>query len=135
MAFECKFEDNSTTIKFTVQAAVDKALNEVGLQAVNYASLLSAVDTGRLKNSITYATSTYPGQGSYTDDDGNAFDDATAAFQPISGEVFVGTNVEYAPYVEEGTSRTKAQPFLKPAIENHISEYEQIFETHLKSAT
>lgn len=29
----------------------------------------------------------------------------------------VGTNVEYAPYVELGTSKMAAQPFLLPALE------------------
>lgn len=29
----------------------------------------------------------------------------------------IGTNVEYAPYVELGTSRMAAQPFLLPALE------------------
>lgn len=29
----------------------------------------------------------------------------------------VGTNVEYAPYVEYGTSRMAAQPYLTPAVE------------------
>lgn len=28
----------------------------------------------------------------------------------------VGTDVEYAPYVEYGTSRSPAQPFLRPAL-------------------
>lgn len=29
----------------------------------------------------------------------------------------IGTNVEYAPYVELGTSKMAAQPFLLPALE------------------
>lgn len=32
---------------------------------------------------------------------------------------FVGTNVEYAPFVELGTSRMGAQPFLRPAVEEN----------------
>jgi HK97 gp10 family phage protein len=32
---------------------------------------------------------------------------------------YVSTNVEYAPYVEYGTSRMKAQPFLFPAYYTH----------------
>ncbi len=31
--------------------------------------------------------------------------------------VSVGTNVHYGPYVEHGTVRMKAQPFLNPALE------------------
>lgn len=29
----------------------------------------------------------------------------------------VGTNVEYAPYVEYGTSRSTARPYLRPAVD------------------
>lgn len=44
----------------------------------------------------------------------------------------VGTNVEYAPYVEFGTSRgMKARPYIRPAIENHFSEYENILRQEL----
>ncbi len=50
------------------------------------------VDTGNLKNSIQ------------TEMDG----DLSAS---------VGTNVEYAPYVEYGTSRMAAKPYLTPAAE------------------
>lgn len=34
-----------------------------------------------------------------------------------SAEWVVGTNVEYAPYVEFGTSRMGAQPYLRPAVD------------------
>lgn len=53
------------------------------------------VDTGRLRSSITWRL----GRDS----------------QGLLG--IVGTNVEYAPYVEFGTSRTGAQPFLRPALQ------------------
>ena len=64
--------------------------------------------TGRLRNSIT---------GEY---DGNSAQ--------------VGTNVEYGPYVELGTSKMKERPFIKPAIAEHIDEYKEIFERILKNA-
>lgn len=45
----------------------------------------------------------------------------------------VGTNVEYAPYVEYGTSRgMKPRPYIRPAIENHMNEYENILSTELR---
>jgi HK97 gp10 family phage protein len=34
----------------------------------------------------------------------------------------VGSNVEYAPYVEFGTSKMAARPFLRTAIEKNIAE-------------
>ncbi|NGM69192.1 hypothetical protein G6M89_09260 [Natronolimnobius sp. AArcel1] len=42
-----------------------------------------------------------------------------------SREYRVGTNVEYAIYVEFGTSRNQAQPFLRPAVEQAVSELDQ----------
>ena len=45
---------------------------------------------------------------------------------------YIGTNVEYAPYVELGTSRSKAQPYLKPAATEHTTVYRRILEDELK---
>lgn len=46
----------------------------------------------------------------------------------------VGTNVEYAPYVEFGTSRgMKERPYIRPAVENHMQEYEDILKQELSS--
>lgn len=58
--------------------------------------------TGRLRNSITYETS------------------------ESEHAVYIGSNVEYAPYVELGTSRMAARPFLKPAVTEHIEDYKAI---------
>lgn len=53
------------------------------------------VDTGRLRASITH----------------NLGKDSTSVFADV------GTDVEYAPYVEFGTVRNRAQPFLRPALD------------------
>ena len=37
-------------------------------------------------------------------------------------EAEVGTNVEYAPYVEFGTSKQSAQPFMRPALDKAITQ-------------
>ena len=54
-----------------------------------------AVRTGRLRASITWR----PGQDA------------------LSPYVDIGSAVHYAPYVELGTSRMAARPFLRPALE------------------
>ena len=64
------------------------------------------IRTGNLRNSISHAA-----------------DDTTA---------YVGTNVEYAPYVEMGTSKMVARPYIQPAVENHMDEYEQIADQYLR---
>ena len=63
------------------------------------AKRLAPVDTGRLRASVTHALE-----------------------EDVRGLVgVIGTDVEYAPYVELGTSRAGAQPFLRPALAAEIS--------------
>jgi len=38
----------------------------------------------------------------------------------------VGSNVEYAPYVELGTSRMAARPFLRPALHKNLKEIKRL---------
>lgn len=57
------------------------------------------VDTGNLKGSINT----------------RIYDDGLSAS--------IGTPIEYAPYVEYGTRRAKAQPFLFPSFEAEIPRY------------
>lgn len=98
--------DNTDLIKSASDAAIAKALEMCGLHAEGYAKLLCPVATGRLKNSLTHSP-----EGKYTE--------------------VIGTDVEYAIYVEAGTSRQRAQPFLKPALVNHVGEYEKIIKSVL----
>lgn len=101
-------EDNREAIANAIDRALVAALEEVGLVAEGYAKRACPVDTGRLRNSITHIV-----------------DEGTS-------HVIIGTNVEYAPYVELGTRRQKPQPFLKPAAEDHASTYKGIFLKHLR---
>lgn len=64
---------------------------ECGFAIEAQAKALTPVDTGRLRDSLNTAIG--------------------------SNEVVVGTNVAYAPYVEYGTSRMIAQPYLRPAVD------------------
>ena len=101
-------EDNALAIVNAIDQALAKALEEVGLVAEGYAKKACPVDTGRLRNSITHQVG------------------------PSEKSVYIGTNVEYAPYVELGTSRMKPQPFLRPAAADHEGTYKKIFESNLK---
>nr|UWG84092.1 MAG: putative tail-component [Bacteriophage sp.] len=100
-------EDNREAIAEAIDQALATALEEVGLVAEGYAKRACPVDTGRLRNSITHIV-----------------DEGTR-------HVVIGTNVEYAPYVELGTRHQKPQPFLKPAANDHYSTYKGIFLKHL----
>lgn len=100
--------DNREAIANAIDRALVAALEEVGLVAEGYAKRACPVDTGRLRNSITHLV-----------------DEGTR-------HVIIGTNVEYAPYVELGTRHQKPQPFLKPAANDHYSTYKGIFLKHLR---
>ena len=80
--------DNSAEILAALGEQLGVALEAVGLKAEGYAKRKAPVDTGRLRNSISHAVS----------------EEESVAY--------IGTNVEYAPYVEMGTRHTKPQPYL-----------------------
>lgn len=101
-----------SNVKQALQAmdqAKSRALEIIGGKAESYAKKECPVDTGRLRNSITH----------------QRYDENTEV---------IGSNVEYAPYVELGTHKQAAKPFLRPAAENHVSEYKQIVENEMKHA-
>ena len=109
--------------------AVEKTLKLVGSQGERFAketiTEMGAVDTGLLRNSITYdVDGSAPNVADYSADKGGGH----GAYESGSlRSVTVGTNVEYAPYVEFGTRRMEARPFLSNAISGHTSEIEDYF--------
>ena len=48
--------------------------------------------------------------------------------------VYIGTNVEYAPFVENGSRNNTPKPFLKPAATEHAEEYKKIMTEAMKNA-
>lgn len=52
-------------------------------------------------------------------------------YETDKDSVRIGTNVEYAPWVHNGTSRQRSQPFLMDAIESHISDFQNIIKNTL----
>lgn len=101
-------QDNTEAIQDAIVDGIMEGLEKIGLVAEGYAKAKCPVDTGRLRNSITHVL-----KGG------------------ISPAVCIGTNVEYGKYVEEGTSRHDAQPFLRPAATEHGSEYKAIMQESL----
>lgn len=108
---EVKVIDRSVEAIHAKERAVRAALNAAGLVAEGYAKVHleqtpRRVDTGRLRNSISH----------------RAHDD----------RVEIGTNVEYAIYVEFGTRRMKPNNFLRSAVGDHLPEYREILKEYLK---
>lgn len=87
---------------------------EIGLIVQGQAKLLAPVDTGRLRGSITTAS----GTGQKTSPSGEGAVGTDVLTPPTDPrETFVGTPVKYGPYQEYGTRATRAQPFLRPALD------------------
>ena len=137
-----KVADVTVKVNSNKQAILDEfrrqkkvALEAVGLQgetnAKMHISAVGAVDTGRLRNSISHAT----------DDD----------------SAYIGTNVEYGVYVELGTGiyaseggrstpwsykddegnwhttvGMKPRPYLAPAVQEHVDEYKELVENYMR---
>lgn len=131
---DVKFIDNSEEVKSAMHDALIRALEKIGMTAEKYAKRLCPVDTGNLRNSITHRV-----------DEG----------EPAA---CIGSDTEYAAYVELGTGKhypggrptpwayqdangswhwtagNKAQPYLKPAAANHAAQYRQIVEDEMKNS-
>lgn len=137
--------DNTADVLAALGDAATKVMTMIGIKAEKYAKARCPVGTvestgikgyrgGTLRNSITFDVKS----------------DGTSV------ELAVGTNVEYAPYVELGTgpkfksppewesftakkgsgqkNGMAPRPYLRPAIEDHINEYKNIIETEMKNA-
>lgn len=100
------FKNNSAAVLAAFDAKKKQALLAVGAAAEGHAKAITPVDTGRLRNSISHAAA------------GDA--------------AYIGTNVEYAPYVEFGTYRKKAHHMLKRAATEHGAEYAAIVKAAMK---
>ena len=106
-----KFSSNVPEALRQVKSATRNALNNMGEKAVELAQNLTPVDTGNLRASLTH-------QPEGEDAELVGTSQGSAPIKPPS----------YAPYVEFGTRRMRAQPFLRPAIENNVGIYKAIIE-------
>lgn len=132
-------QDNTQEVLNALDDAKDRILTMIGIKAEKYAKARCPVGTpkstgkkgyrgGTLRNSITFN---------------------------VEGDTLtIGTNVEYAPYVElgtgpyfeappeweqfdapqgtgEGRGYVRPRPYLKPAIVDHLDEYKRIMEKEL----
>jgi HK97 gp10 family phage protein len=101
-------EDMREVFKEELHAALEVAFEKIGLAGERFAKKACPVDTGRLRSSISHA------------------------YDVGAGEVYVGTNVEYAAYVEFGTRRQRAQPYLRAALA-HGDVYRKLLESTLRN--
>jgi HK97 gp10 family phage protein len=92
------WNDHALEVLFvSPRGPVGRDLSRRAIRVHAHAVSICAVDTGNLRSSITWElTEGHGGHAGLT--------------------AVVGTNVEYAPYVEFGTSTMSAQPFLRPSL-------------------
>ena len=86
--------DPGAVSRYMAGPEVERELARRAVKVEGAAKRLCPVDTGRLRASITHSI----------DRDGRG---------PLA---YIGTNVEYAIFVELGTRFMRAQPFLRPAL-------------------
>lgn len=132
-----------------------KGLEEIGLRTVGYASDLTPVDTGRLKNSMAFTTKFVKGKTLRITPEsggGGLHEEKEVVSTDEDFMVFIGTNVHYAPYIEYGTgiyasngngnkkkkkrkdqkNGIKPQHMLKNSVENYLDEYKEVLKKALK---
>lgn len=113
LGVKIELTDNSDEVLAALENAIDRTLDAIGETAVGYAQDViteaGRVDTGRMRREI-----------------GSDHDNKT---------VVIGTNVEYAPYHELGSSRgIKPIHFLKRAATEHTEEYKGLVKDSLENA-
>ena len=111
MDFKITKTDHASEIISELMGKASRALTACGIAGESNAKIeiteMGAVDTGNLRNSIA-----------------NTTDDKMA---------YIGTNVEYAPFIEYGSSRNpNPRPFLQNAVEYHSDEYHEIIESIMR---
>lgn len=144
MAKQIEFRDNSKEIIGLFSKAKHRALEAIGLAAEGHAKKNCPVDTGRLRNSITYAVSGYSThvesyrRGNVAGGTEKKHTRYEYGSEKMEGDkddaVYIGTNVEYATFVENGARGREPIHFLRKAATEHTSEYKKLLEDSMKNA-
>ena|SRR5882724_3664055 len=113
------FERNLATLAAQLPGWAAQAMAYAMLRAEQIAKATTAFNdvTGNLRNSI---------QAGVVEATGQTVEGAASAGYPD-----VGASMIYAPYIELGTSRMAARPFIWPSIQQVAAE--QVFERALQS--
>ena len=124
MRFTIRVENNSQLVLEDLGEAMERALYAIGVKAVEGSvdaisgryDIKPAVDTGRLRASISFITPTDKGgSGQPKPKNAEAGDDLTGTAE--QNTVVVGSNVEYAEKVHNGDSKMAGRPFLREGID------------------
>ena len=137
---DVKIENNAPEVIAELNRRLPIITEAVGLEAEGNAikeiTDMKAVDTGRLRNSITFATTEKQGAANTqpAQKPGGKAEPADYEMHatPEAGATYIGTNVEYAPFIEKGRKGMKGRPFLQNAVANYKERYVEIMKDGLK---
>ena len=140
MAAEVEMHFHTDELMEELTFLEEKALTTVGMECegdakIEIESSPRRVDTGRLRNSITWATLKQASQVESTPDNPDAgSEDGLKTSQAEEKSVVIGTNVEYAAEVHEGRAKPKLDPnrFLRNAVERNNEKYRTIIDQTLR---
>ena len=135
------YKDNTDDVLSALEKAKVRGLTAIGMTAEGHAkkkiTQAKAVDTGRLRNSITFAVSGESANiSSYSGDNGEE-GGSYSGTAPNDKEkaVYIGTGVSYAAVIETGSHRKAGGVhFLQDAASNHTDEYKRLMEDSMKNA-
>lgn len=142
LKFTIRVQNNSQLVLDALDDATERALYAIGVKAVEGSvdaisgryDIDPAVDTGRLRASISFITPTEKGgSGQPKPANAQAGDELTGTSE--KNTVVVGSNVEYAERVHNGDSKMAGRPFITEGInktKNQMQEQaEKIFKGQL----
>lgn len=136
---DVKVTSNKQLYEDEFEATVAKILTMLGMEVESAAKKLAPVDTGLLRNSITYALAgEKAAQDTYSADRGGEIGRYEGVSPGDNEEhvrhVHIGSNVEYAKAQEVGQFKDGAHAFLRPAVNNNTSHFKQIIKDELSKA-
>ena len=124
LKFSIRVQNNSQLVLEEAEKATERVLYAIGVKAVEGSvdaisgryDIKPAVDTGRLRASISFITPTDKGgSGQPKPANAKAGDELTGTAE--QNTVVVGSNVEYAEKIHNGDSKMAGRPFLREGID------------------
>lgn len=131
-SIKIQIEDNSDKFLKQLEEKMPEMLNATGNELyksiTNFMTEDDIIDTGRLKGSISYSTQ----YNNYSNPSiANKTDDFIKGANEKNTVVY-GSNVEYASYVETGTSKQRARNYVKTGTTRAIPQIKKVVENILK---
>ena len=124
LKFTIRVQNNSQLVLDALVETTERALYAIGVKAVEGSvnaisgryDIDPAVDTGRLRASMSIITTTEKGgSGQPKHANAQAGDELTGTAE--QNTVVVGSNVSYSEFVHNGTSKMAGRPFLREGID------------------